>query len=1824
MSQQTINVGSGELTGDGESIRSAFQKVNSNFTEIYTTGFGAGPTGPSGPAGPTGPQGGDFIENKSFFVDFNGTDTNDGRSRGYPLKTITRALSSATTGTTVFISPGIFIESYPMTVPKGVTVKGSGLRATTISPTTATNSNDGFLVDGETTLSDFNMTGQYWNTGTNTGYAIRVKSSATFTTRSPYLERITILNRGTVSSATDVYGFASGDAGRGVLIDGADINSNSVEAALLFNEFTMIVPGSIGFHLKNGARVEMLTSFTYFADKAIWAESGTVGRYTTGKTRLRASGYNLGSITTGTVISQYNSTGTLLATGNIASFVQGQNLILLNGKVPGFQEYDPEAPGKTVNLVGNATYSTADYKFGVSSLKFDNNLGDVASTGYVSVSGGGDFNFLDNDATFELFFKPLSYGEDQHLLSTERYDIIYTFDRKIKFNYKDTYGNSVATLEQTGPYTTGSWHFVSVSRQNDQVYLHVNGTRNGIPAVNITGDFIGNPIYLGTRYSTFTYGFKGYIDNVRITKSVGRYNNDYAVTTSTLTADTNTVLMLEETAASGVKIIDNAVPKQNITFSTTATADYLTLVDYKEFGAEVRAIACANVYGNHGVYADGLGNLITLMSHNFSYVGSGANLENDPDLVNQANEVVAVNGAQVFYNTIDQGGDVRIGDFFKADQQRGRLTFNADELNLYGLTNISFNTNGGIIFGDGSVQTTSGTKSFSSILFVDPSGNNTTANGSMALPFQTIQAAHDYAQNSAESNISTTTHLIIQVNPGNYYENITISRPRTHLIGLAEGFSLATSIYGQITFLSTSTIPFNLNTYSLQGMNLVNTGTYGIRLTGSRGYRFFGKNLNQTGYGSQSSALYADPTLPIRITLDDSTFYNFGSTSTQFDLRNSYNCVFNNITTFVNSSTFLNQRNSTIYIKNSEINCTENSLLAADVISGSLTIDNSVINVANSTATGIFVHSTSTVQLFNTRLLVGNTTGTLLAVDGLAGGSIITQNLIFSTATNIGISTSLSHTKYVAADSVHQHILPAADLTYDLGSTSSQWRSLYVGTSTIYLGGTALSVSGGNLTVDGSPVAGSGGLGDFKIYSSAGGSTLGTVDNPNTGGWGGYDIYIDSGGNLGSNAKIYIPSVANQAAGTSLQIVNNGTATSIIQLFGRGGIQLVTNTGVNEKIFEFADNGDLIIPNAILGSGDQAVVIQNTASGVAYLQLPVDPSADSVILANQAVSSATVTIRVGDFGNARDWTFNEFGGLATPGFIYNNDPSNVGQLLLQGDVGESATYLALPSDVGSTTTNVRLANQNGDVQLYAGNSTWLFNNTGELALPNGSMLFESSFIAASGTNAVLSQFDSNTQIYTMDYAVGVQTHNSGTYHTWLFNNTGGLELPGGSTLATSGYDVALIAGNDGTSTFGTVTISTQYPPDLTDRNWAFNSLGEFYLPLGGAIQETVVTNELWGTTTTSLTLVPAGAANGTQRLEIYSTGGGEGDHIHITSGDQNQTDLFLGNDTQYYAVAASGANYIQARNGAASPGPGTSAGPGANVNIYAGNAGDNGGNVADGNSGGDVFISSGISSSGLGGDILINTSSGPDGFGSIELSTDGGSSIWTFNKDNELVFPGGGDIVFDSSATSYIYGVTGIEFADATIQTTAFTGTSALLDITNTNGLTTPYYLTFVENRTAGQEVRADVDLVYDCADNLLRTGAFSATNYITVGGILNTNRGVHEKFTTATTASSVVSYDCATTQLFYHATTGTVANWTANFTNLSLEAGRATTVNIIINQGNTGYYPSAVQIGGAAQTLNWQGNTTPSVSANRTDVVTFSILNNSGSYIVLGQLTGF
>jgi len=145
--------------------------------------------------------------------------------------------------------------------------------------------------------------------------------------------------------------------------------------------------------------------------------------------------------------------------------------------------------------------------------------------------------------------------------------------------------------------------------------------------------------------------------------------------------------------------------------------------------------------------------------------------------------------------------------------------------------------------------------------------------------------------------------------------------------------------------------------------------------------------------------------------------------------------------------------------------------------------------------------------------------------------------------------------------------------------------------------------------------------------------------------------------------------------------------------------------------------------------------------------------------------------------------------------------------------------------------------------------------------------------------------------------------------------------------------------------------------------------------------------------------------------------------------------------------------------------------------------------------------------------------------------------------------------------------------------------------------------------------ISANVDSVSLDIDDITLNGN------VTVNGS-SSLEAVSEAFIELEDATGVVAHDCTNGHVFYH--TSPDANWTVNLTNLNLASGYATSVTLVIIQGATAYIPTAVQIGGAAQTLNWQGNVVPSGTANRQDVVSFSILNVGGTYKVLGQLVSF
>ena len=211
-----------------------------------------------------------------FYVSTLGSDTNVGDHQHGAFRTLKHALAQSDGSTagpiSIHIYPGEYEEEFPLTVPSHVDITGEDLRNTIIKPTLATQNNSAFYIEDDVTIENITIKDFY------NGYAFQFTAGGLVNTRSPYIRNVTVITKGSVTSASDPRGFDQGDAGKGALIDGAVLDSSSLEASMLFHSCTFITPGVDCITMTNGVRVEWLNSFTYFANRGLYATQGASGK----------------------------------------------------------------------------------------------------------------------------------------------------------------------------------------------------------------------------------------------------------------------------------------------------------------------------------------------------------------------------------------------------------------------------------------------------------------------------------------------------------------------------------------------------------------------------------------------------------------------------------------------------------------------------------------------------------------------------------------------------------------------------------------------------------------------------------------------------------------------------------------------------------------------------------------------------------------------------------------------------------------------------------------------------------------------------------------------------------------------------------------------------------------------------------------------------------------------------------------------------------------------------------------------------------------------------------------------------------------------------------------------------------------------------------------------------------------------------------------------------------------------------------------------------------------------------------------------------------
>ena len=149
--------------------------------------------------------------------------------------------------------------------------------------------------------------------------------------------------------------------------------------------------------MTNGARVEWLNGFTYFASEAVKAEADQdTGLYGAGKLRLTLDNAS-GGLVNGNTVEYFDSDGvTGLATATIDS-ASGSYVYMTDGGTGTF-EVPRDRTAKAVSFVDTAEISTAQVKFGASSLNVTQ-----STTDSITSDPSGDFGFGTGDFTVEFW-----------------------------------------------------------------------------------------------------------------------------------------------------------------------------------------------------------------------------------------------------------------------------------------------------------------------------------------------------------------------------------------------------------------------------------------------------------------------------------------------------------------------------------------------------------------------------------------------------------------------------------------------------------------------------------------------------------------------------------------------------------------------------------------------------------------------------------------------------------------------------------------------------------------------------------------------------------------------------------------------------------------------------------------------------------------------------------------------------------------------------------------------------------------------------------------------------------------------------------------------------------------------------------------------------------------------------------------------------------------------------------------------------------------------------------------------------------------------------
>lgn len=667
---------------------------------------------------------------KTIYVTKNGSDSNSGLTLDDALQTIKYASSLATSGDTIKVSPGTYIENNPITLSENVAVEGAELRNCIITPQNP--GSDLFWVTNGTHLTDLSFQGQ---TATNDAAVVAFKplvgvasnrffdaariirynldfiaaESVGYLTSTDYKSPAFTLSGGDYTSCKDdikdIFKAVCHDIVRGG-------NSKCVGAGLSYYN------GSTLQHIV-GVKTETIDTIRYAAGiaKSCINNVSWTGNYQNEFTQIKdvsiqadtLTGSNTNINSCANVVSAiYSCVGVVTTIIGVGTTAVGTLFSRTYPGNAGIGTTNPnDIPSQGVGNVTKGPYIRNCTNFipnsiGMNVDGFHADPGDkldMGITGMMSVDSYTQYNQggigvkVSNGAYAQLV-SIFTICNDQAIVTESGGQCDIT-NSNASFGTKGLVSNGVSS-----PTTLSNYRYTGITSSNA-----VEGDLSiAVGGVGAERPYSGQAVYFDELYYeiegvTIIDGGSGYTEPPTVVFPISPTGPSAIAAEATAEISNGRVTAINMIGnGRNYRLSDAAT----VTFTapigggTTASA----IVNLRPLYYQVRSATLPTAGVSTVTFAQPLRNdvgigttaylqrqsLQIVSSHSFEYIGAGNTIEiarpSKGGVTIQANEVVKINGGEIVYTSTDQDGNFAIGDEFIIDQATGTIRGRAFERSL--------------------------------------------------------------------------------------------------------------------------------------------------------------------------------------------------------------------------------------------------------------------------------------------------------------------------------------------------------------------------------------------------------------------------------------------------------------------------------------------------------------------------------------------------------------------------------------------------------------------------------------------------------------------------------------------------------------------------------------------------------------------------------------------------------------------------------------------------------------------------------------------------------------------------------------------------------------------------------------------------------------------------------------------------------------------------------------------------------------------------------------------------------------------------------------